>query len=195
MDQDHEKRKLRKKFKRLRDQIPLSFHKSANREIVRRLFQIPELKKAKVIGIYLNKGSEVRTIPILKKLHALEKTVVAPRVTKGTRHLRFCQLKRGLEDCHLGTYDIQEPNLYCPIVPIAKIDCLIVPGILFDTVGYRIGYGGGYYDTLLKRVPNVLTIGLTYEKTFLSLIARSATDSPVQIVLTEKRVHRIKNLS
>jgi hypothetical protein len=71
---------------------------------------------------------------------------------------------------------------------------ILMPGLLFDTHGKRIGYGGGYYDKYIRRYPDLLhssmTVGVTYSA-FLSDIPIPYTDLDISaaLVVTEKKLH------
>jgi 5-formyltetrahydrofolate cyclo-ligase len=70
---------------------------------------------------------------------------------------------RGLEDLTLGAYNIYEPVLTCPVVPAQEMNVLLIPGLLFDTNGHRLGRGAGYYDRYLTYChSSALRIGVTY---------------------------------
>ena len=65
----------------------------------------------------------------------------------------------------------------------------LVPGLTFDPHGYRMGYGGGFYDTFLADFPGT-SIGLCREPQMSQSVAcRESHDLPVALVITDKRVH------
>ncbi len=78
------------------------------------------------------------------------------------------------------------------LISINKIDLVIVPGIGFDQRGNRIGHGEGFYDRLLKNT-NIFTIALAYEFQIIEKIPIDKYDTPVDIIITEKRVIKCKN--
>ncbi len=183
------KNELRKKFRELRDRLPFSYRKGANGKIARNFLAVlKELPQVKRVGVYVKTGSEVNTIPIIEELLKLKKTVAAPNVVPKNILLRFRVLKHGLKDCIFGEYNILEPSSKCPLVPIQKIDLFLVPGIAFDLQGHRIGYGKGFYDRLLKKLPLAITVGLSYHKTFLKKLPHDSRDIPMEFVITEKGV-------
>ena len=184
-----QKEKLRLKYKRLREKIPAAAKKSASRRIARKFFLLPEVRKAKTIGIYIAKGPEAGTLSILRKLLTLKKKAAAPKV--GPKHqLNFYQI-RGLKDCKKGAFEILEPKSRCPLVSPKDLDLILVPGIVFDREGYRLGYGKGFYDRFLKKNSSLLSIGLSYERTYVPKVPHDRKDVPVSIVLTDKAVHRV----
>ncbi|TVP94364.1 MAG: 5-formyltetrahydrofolate cyclo-ligase [Acholeplasmatales bacterium] len=69
----------------------------------------------------------------------------------------------------------------------APLDVVIVPGLLYDFEGYRLGYGKGYYDGYLSRVPT-LKIGVCFERFLCENLPRSDHDIAVDFVVTEARI-------
>lgn len=81
-----------------------------------------------------------------------------------------------------GAFGIPEPDAAETVQP----DCVLVPLNAFDAAGYRIGYGGGYFDrTLAALVPPPLTIGVGFESGRLESIGPAPHDRPVQWLVTE----------
>ena len=186
------KKNSRLRFKKLRDQFSKSYRENSSKKIAQKLFDTPEFKKAKMVGLYLNKGSEVNTLRVLDESCRLNKKVAAPKVMNQNKRLRFYLIENGLQDFHLGSYHVLEPNDSCKFVPNKEIDLLLVPGIAFDKMGYRLGYGKGFYDRFLKGAERFCAIGLCYEKNFISSLPHGKKDVPVPCVITEKRIHHAR---
>ncbi len=68
---------------------------------------------------------------------------------------------------------------------------MIIPGILFDDNGYRLGYGKGYYDRALQRMRG-LKVGLGFEFQRVHRIPHHKTDQRLDILITEKAIYRFK---
>lgn len=85
-----------------------------------------------------------------------------------------------------GHHKLLKPNpeLYDEIT-LERINCILVPGLLFDKEGFRLGKGGGFYDDLLKRrAPKTLCLGLGFKEQFSSeLLPREDHDQPVDELL------------
>jgi 5-formyltetrahydrofolate cyclo-ligase len=78
------------------------------------------------------------------------------------------------------------------IIAIDDIDLAIVPGAAFDYSGNRLGYGAGYYDSLLaERKRKMLVIALAYEEQIVDSIPPEEHDVQVDMIVTDKRVIRI----
>ena len=86
-----------------------------------------------------------------------------------------------------GFWNIPIPAEGEPVVPTA----LLVPLVGFDEMGYRLGYGGGYYDRTLASLPGKpLAIGVGYELAHLETIYPQPHDIPMSMIVTESRVMR-----
>ena len=159
------------------------------------LYSLEEFKKAKNIMFYVSFKNEVSTRETIKELLAKkEKTIVVPYVLENYPILQLSELKNfyWLEP---KTFGILEPKeLYIREFNHEKLDLVIVPGIVFDKKGYRIGYGHGYYDRFLKILKKgVKKIGLAFELQIVGEIPEEEHDVPLDIVVTEKKVLKCQN--
>jgi len=110
--------------------------------------------------------------------------LVWPRVADRARRLLTLHACTEEELAPAGSFGLREPRADAPQVALADIDVALVPGLAFDAAGYRVGYGGGYYDRLLADAPaKLLTIGLCFQETFYPAIPHDPHDSPVTRVL------------
>ncbi len=77
------------------------------------------------------------------------------------------------------------------VVPYDELDLVVVPGVVFDERGFRIGYGGGFFDRLLgEKAFRARTAALAYDFQVIERIPEEEHDRPVQAVFTESRVIR-----
>ena len=73
---------------------------------------------------------------------------------------------------------------------IAEIELAFIPGVVFDRRGYRIGYGGGYYDRFLEEAQDLVSVGLGYEFQVVWEVPRSKHDLPVDYLCTERGLRK-----
>jgi 5-formyltetrahydrofolate cyclo-ligase len=86
-----------------------------------------------------------------------------------------------------GAYGIQEPHPDAPTLDPSEVDLILVPAVACDRQGYRLGYGGGFYDRLLatSEWATIPTIGIIFEFAHLAQLPIDAWDLPLQAVCTE----------
>ncbi|NEO84765.1 MAG: 5-formyltetrahydrofolate cyclo-ligase [Spirulina sp. SIO3F2] len=88
---------------------------------------------------------------------------------------------------HKGKYGLQEPNPDAPVLAANAVDLLLIPAVGCDRVGYRLGYGGGYYDRLFadpawRAIP---AIGITFEFAHMEALPHDPWDQPLNGICTE----------
>ncbi len=87
---------------------------------------------------------------------------------------------------------LQEPPNTAPLVDMAINGVLLIPAIAIDQQGYRLGYGGGYFDRLLSKPKwsQVLTIGVVFDFAYLPSLPHEEWDQPLAVVCTESGIVR-----
>jgi len=93
-----------------------------------------------------------------------------------------------MNDLQEGLLGIPTPSKESPIIAPQDIDLVVVPCLACDTSGYRIGYGGGYYDRYLASARQATSVALCRESLLLEQVPREAHDIPVDIVITNARI-------
>lgn len=109
---------------------------------------------------------------------------------QASRRLTFSEI-RGLDkELEIGAFGIREPKPeFLHPVRLEEAQVVLVPGIAWDYRGYRIGYGGGYYDRTINSLhTSVFMIGLAYEFQIVKQIPTGRYDRRVDKLVTEKRV-------
>ena len=151
--------------------------------LAQRLFETEEYRRAEALYLYLSVNQEVRTGPIIDRARRDGKRVAVPRVDGDA--MRFFWLT---DDSALvsGVMGIPEPSGDGPEAdePSALI---VVPGLAFDAQGFRVGYGGGYYDRYLASHPGHPLLALCYDFQFFDGVPAEDCDVPVDRVITDSR--------
>ena len=144
------------------------------------LFADTELyKNASSIYGYLPYNQEVRTLPILERAIRDGKRVAVPKVYGD--EMKFIWLD-DLDRVEKGYSGIPEPIDDGPVADDSNA-LVLMPGLAFDPVGHRIGYGGGFYDKFLAGEPGHPTVALCYDFQVLEHLETEEFDIPVDLVL------------
>jgi 5-formyltetrahydrofolate cyclo-ligase len=161
--------------------------------IFRKILKLPLYRKAGSAMFFMTHGSEVMTEKIIKRALLDKKKVLLPKTDMKNRTIssyRITSLTGCLKE---GAYGIKEPVPgKCVIARPDKIDVVFVPGIAFGADLHRIGYGKGYYDSWLKKIPVQKRIGLSFDFQVLKSVPSSKKDIPMGTVITEKRMLKMK---
>lgn len=152
---------------------------SASQRLSEQFCAHPFYKNAKTIYGYLPYNQEVRTIPMLEQAIKDGKRIAVPKVFGD--EMKFIYLD-DLTKIEKGYCGIPEPIDDGPIAddPTALV---LMPGLVFDPQGHRIGYGGGFYDKFLAAEPNHPTLALCYEFQMVDHLETEEFDVPVDCVL------------
>lgn len=157
------------------------------------LFKSDIWKGAKTIGIYLSFKTEWDTRNIVKRAFKEGKAVALPKTIPGPRRLDFYKIDNlsQTEKIKSGQFYIEEPILGEAVyLDKNDIDLLLVPGLVFSKDGYRIGFGGGYYDRFLTDFIN-RTVSLASEHQIKELLPIEDHDIPVDYIVSENKLIRI----
>jgi 5-formyltetrahydrofolate cyclo-ligase len=189
------KDKLRQEILQKRNSLTPEQVQSKSLAIINRLVMLDIYQKATHVMLYLDFRNEVRTIPLIHQLMDAGKKVFIPVTNPEDFTLTISELKDPEEDLvrvHFGLLE-PRPDSLRPVDP-QIIDLVIVPGLVFDEQGYRIGFGAGYYDRFLVTLsPDVPLISLLYELQLVDQVPREPHDIPVHLLVTEERIIRCQS--
>ena len=181
------KHAVRKKILERRNACSASFIRARSARIAKRLFALPEFRRARSVLFYVSKGCEVDTHAMIKKAMRMRKKVVVP-VTNTKRKTLLLSELRDFSDLAPGAYGILEPGKgKIKKVPARSLELALIPGVAFDERGARVGFGGGYFDKLLKKVRAPI-VALAFDFQVVEEIACESHDARVHKIITERRV-------
>lgn len=138
---------------------------------------------AKSLFCFVSIGDEINTAEIIRMAFEDGKRLYVPHVIKEKHEMLASPLKPG-DELVLGAYAIPES----PRAPEqnARVDLCVTPGLLFELHGFRLGYGGGYYDRFLMSRPETAAVGLCFAAQVSETpLPRDTFDRPCRWLLTE----------
>ncbi len=188
-----DKKSLRRKYLQLKKQLSDEAVYFKSESIIEKLMALPCYQHASTIMTYIDFNHEVMTRAFISNAIKNRKKIVVP-ITDTTSHtLILSELKDMDRELEVSSYGILEPKKeYIRKVDVRQLDVILVPAVLYDVLGYRIGYGGGYYDRLLCNVSNnAYCIGLAFAYQVIEHIPCEEHDQKVDMIITEKGI--IKN--
>jgi 5-formyltetrahydrofolate cyclo-ligase len=153
-----------------------------------RIRQLAAWKSATTILFYTSVRDEVRTIELMEESLASGQCVIVPCCVGDD--LELIQIT-SMTELVPGAYGIPEPEAGLRqdeyrCIPLSEIDLVLVPGVAFDRQGGRIGYGRGFYDRLLSRLPpNCLRVGLAFACQIVPCIPMQPHDQPIDVLICE----------
>ncbi len=154
------------------------------------LADVPRTSGASVAG-YLPIRSEADPGPLMMELGHLGHTCALPRVMGADQPLRFFRWKPG-DKTDEGPFGTRVPTKKAEeVIP----DILLVPLVAFDLDGFRLGYGGGFYDRTLKALRakrSCVAVGIAYAAQEYDTLPHDVYDQPLDWVVSEKGSRRFE---
>ena len=183
------KRELRNQFLARRKALPPLTCAAAAAAILKRLATFPPWLDAESYLCYVaSKDNEVDTKPLIEDRLGAGKTVYVP-IAHPDRSMSWAPIPN-LDVMQPSRFGVLEPPPeLVPSGPAPDDGLVIVPGIAFAPSGYRIGYGGGYYDRFLAQT-NGTTVAVAYEIQITDSVPVEPHDVPVDWIITEERCIR-----
>jgi 5,10-methenyltetrahydrofolate synthetase len=153
-----------------------------------RVTTLSAYRRARAVLAYASFGSELDTRLFLREVLASGRLLALPRVDRAARRLALHQIRDLDAELQPRTWGIPEPDsARCRTVSPGEIDFILVPGLVFDREGGRIGYGAGYYDRLLTAWPAPVPplVAAAFEVQLVPAAPMLAGDRRVDLVVTE----------
>lgn len=177
---------LRQRYRALRDSISPDQKKALDERICAITVSLASFRFSDTILMYAPTGSEIDITPIARHAWSLGKKVAFPRCNISDRTMDFKYVD-SLDALYVGEYSILEPPASAESVKDFSRSICIVPGLIFDREGFRVGYGKGYYDRFLSNY-NETRLGLVYSDFILDYVPRGRFDRSVDTLVCEKGV-------
>lgn len=184
---------IRKEFRALRQQLTEIQQEQAAQALLAHCLELQAIHTANYIACYLSNDGEISPKYLIDWCWQQGKTVLLPLVHPSLEgHLVFMPY-HATSTMHLNQYGIAEPQ-YEPkeAVDIHSIDIIFTPLVAFDSLGNRLGMGGGYYDrslaTLADQAHSTRVLGLAHACQHSSALPVQKWDFPLQGIVTDKQI-------
>ncbi len=185
-------RPVKDKLRLLSRQYRLSLSKEEkariDRKIANKFLNMWQYRESELILTYVSTEIEVDTRYIIETALKDGKRVAVPKCIEGTRNMDF-YLIDGFSCLEKGMFSVLEPLESCRRLHdfTDKQAVCIVPALMFDLAGYRLGYGKGYYDRFLAKFSGK-TLGLCYNECVKEGLPHGKYDRRVEKIVTQSRV-------
>ena len=182
-----DKIELRRLFLHTRAQMPVEEVRASAEAIHARLLAMPEVAAAPLVLTYVSaKNNEVDTKGLIPALLNMGKAVAVPRTVESGQ-MEWLRIE-ALEELLPARFGLLEPsdNPSKRIVG-AVTTVVLVPGLAFTPQGFRIGFGGGYFDRFLHDFPGT-SVGLAYDRQITEDFVPEPHDVPVRYIVTESQL-------
>lgn len=182
-----DKKQMRQEMKKKLAELPVATKRNIEERIAASLFSSEWWKSSETVGITISKPYEWDTERIIRKGWEEGKKIVVPKCEPATFMLDFREIHH-FSQLECVYHDIWEPvTTETEEIEKNQIDLMIVPGLVFDKRGYRIGYGGGYYDRYLDGFLKE-TIAVTSSMQIMDTVPIDKYDLAVNHIITENGI-------
>ena len=185
------KEDLREKYFDIRQNLSDKYLEEKSKLITDKLDKYVEEKQFNNIMIFVSFRNEINTHPLIKKwLKDKDKNIFVPYIDNNLDKMKISKIKDFHQDLSPGVFDILEPIEELQKDDSANyLDLIVVPGLIFSKQGYRIGYGGGYYDMFLNETePEVKKVGIVFSRFIVNELPVDDHDLPVDLIITEEDI-------
>ena len=181
------KARLRKEIGDEVSDLPDDYIAASDEGLFRRVISLDEFVSARNIFIYHSVKREPATLSIALTALSTGKTVAFPLCYRGG--IMQARVVSSIAELRPAVLGIPAPPEAAQILSPEELDLVIVPALAYDRRGYRLGYGGGYYDRYLSKTP-AFTAGLGRQRLIRDRLPWEPHDIAVKCVITEKGVFR-----
>ncbi len=184
--QEPSKSHLRIALRRQRQNLSPELVQEDSARIRDRLLRLDRFREARSVMLYLPARGEVDTWPLLDHFWSQGSEILLPRCCETAPGIMEAYAVASREDLGPGCFGLVEPQaMRARKVPAPEPEVILVPALAFDRRGYRLGFGGGYYDRFLPTLAcSPLLIGPAYAFQILESIPVEPWDRPVEVLVT-----------
>jgi 5-formyltetrahydrofolate cyclo-ligase len=171
-------------MREVRGAIPAEERHARAAAILDRLLALPEVAGAGGVMLFDAFGSEIPTAGFAGRFRASGARTFYPYLREG--RIEAAEVDPDEPGAMAAsTYGPREPTRREP-AGLDAIAVVVVPGLAFDREGYRVGYGGGYYDAFLRRLgPSPSRVGVAFREQVLDEVPHGPSDERVDLLVTD----------
>jgi 5-formyltetrahydrofolate cyclo-ligase len=183
------KRELRERMRDVREALEPHRATVWSSAIVGSVHELPEVVAARTVTAYLSFGSEIPTGELIAIFDTEGKRIGVPVVRDG--EIVMVAFKPG-DATARSDFGMEEPTAQEEIPP-EEVDALVIPGLAFDRQGFRLGYGGGFYDRYVRRTRSeTLRVGICFSDQVVDDVPHGDGDERVDRIITQDGVISIE---
>lgn len=158
--------------------------------IENRLFEFANFFEAPMVSLYISAAKEISTENIIKKTLEIEKGVVLPVLSDSKSVVRLYKINNYNKDLIKNSKGVIRPAIdRCKEIALDDINVALIPGLVFDDKGGRIGRGDKFFTKFINRLPETCRkISIAYEEQIVDQIQMESRKTSVDIIITDKRV-------
>lgn len=185
-----EKKELRKAILSKRSQIDAEYRRYAPKQISDTLKELLPYQSAKMVASFVSFRDELEMTLLNQSIRLENKTLVLPYISMEKHEMHFYRITE-MSELIKNDYGLYEPNPKRHImVPNDAIDLFLTPGVAFSLNGYRLGYGGGFYDRLFSKLSKATPkIGIAFDMQVVPELPVDVYDQPITHLITEKKLY------
>lgn len=188
----NKRNELRRQYRAARRALPQYQQYAQAKQLSATLKRCPEFKRAKHIACYLPSDGEIDPSIIHKTAWALGKRIYLPVPSK-KQSLRFIAFTRHTQ-LVTDAWGIKQPRCATRLAKQVSLDLILVPLVAFDSIGNRLGRGGGYYDRFLSNLKikrrKTKSLGLAHALQQVKEVPTEEWDCRLDAVITPRQVFR-----
>jgi len=185
------KAEIRKRILEIRKNLSEEEIAAKSEAILQNVLKTPEYEEAVNILLYADYSHEVMTRGIFENAILRKKRVYFPKTDSFTNTMEFYQItaKNQLVRGYKGILEPKGDIRYRFRFNVREDTLIILPGVAFDTFGYRIGYGKGYYDRYLANKRQMSRVALAFSCQIVDEIPKEIHDIKMDKIVTEEIIY------
>lgn len=182
------KNELRSVYKKLRANCPKDVKRELDRKLTERFLSLDEYKSCETLFAFVSTPIEVDTSVIIETALKDGRHVAVPKCRDKFGSMDFFYI-HSFDSLKKGAFSIMEPDEeVCEKAVDFSAGLCLVPGLCFDNLGYRIGFGKGYYDRFLEKFSGT-SVGICYSRCIEKELPKGIYDKNVDILITDKFIN------